>query len=312
MAEALKVLVVDDEPVVTRSAERVLNAEGYIVERAHNGREAMLMTEQDHYDLLLTDLRMPEMDGISLIRLMRQSRPSTGVVVITGYPSQETIEEALDLGIIDYMIKPFTPETLKGVTSRAAEWLRKEALEERPKEDFSPSALAELDKVIDRYRGKPGSTIPVLQKAQEIVGYLSPEIQKRIARGLNLFPSEIHSIVSFYSFFTMKARGEHTIRVCLGTACYVKGIEPVLNKIRDRLKINVGETTDDGKFTLEAVRCVGACGLAPVMVVDQDTHGALTQEKAVDFINRYSPGSISATQEEGSCCSGTGGEVCQK
>ncbi len=289
MADDLKVLVVDDEPVVTRSAERVLNAEGYIVESAHNGKEAMLRTERNHYDLLLTDLRMPEMDGITLIRLMRQYQPATGIVVITGYPSQETIEEVLDLGIIDYVPKPFTPEMLKGVTNRAVEWLRRKALEDKPEEDFSPAQLAELDRVIERYRGRPGSTIPVLQKAQEIVGYLSPEVQKRIARGLNLFPSEIHSIVSFYSFFTMKPRGEHTIRVCLGTACYVKGIEPVLNKIRDRLKIDVGETTADKKFTLEAVRCVGACGLAPVMVVDQDTHGVLSQEKAMATIDHYSP-----------------------
>lgn len=297
MATDLKVLVVDDEPIVTRSAERVLNAEGYIVESVRNGREAMLRTEQNHYDILLTDLRMPEMDGISLIRVMRHARPSTGIVVITGYPSQETIEEALDLGIIDYLPKPFTPEMLKDVTHRAVEWLRREALEEKPEEGCSPSRLAELDKVIDHYKGKPGSTIPVLQKAQEIVGYLSPEVQKRIARGLNLFPSEIHSIVSFYSFFTMKPRGEHTIRVCLGTACYVKGIEPVLNRIRERLKIDVGETTADKKFTLECVRCVGACGLAPVMVVDQDTHGALSQEKAMETINHYSPVSNSAPLE---------------
>lgn len=300
MADDLKILVVDDEPVVTRSAERVLNGEGYIVESAHNGKEAMLLTEQNHYDILLTDLRMPEMDGISLIRLMREYRPHTGIVVITGYPSQETIEEVLDLGIIDYVPKPFTPEMLKGVTNRAAEWLRKKAAEEGSDGAFAPEKLAELDEVIDRYRGRPGSTIPVLQKAQEIVGYLSPEIQKRIARGLNLFPSEIHSIVSFYSFFTMKPRGEHTIRVCLGTACYVKGIEPVLNKIRDRLKIDVGETTDDKRFTLEAVRCVGACGLAPVMVVDQDTHGVLNLEKAMATLDHYSPAGASAAGREAS------------
>jgi len=298
MADDLKILVVDDEPVVTRSAERVLNGEGYIVESAHNGKEAMLLTEQKHYDILLTDLRMPEMDGISLIRLMREYRPQTGIVVITGYPSQETIEEVLDLGIIDYVPKPFTPEMLRGVTNRAAEWLRKKAAEENADGDFSPEKLAELDKVIDLYRGRPGSTIPVLQKAQEIVGYLSPEIQKRIARGLNLFHSEIHSIVSFYSFFTMKPRGEHTIRVCLGTACYVKGIEPVLNKIRDRLKIDVGETTADKRFTLEAVRCVGACGLAPVMVVDQDTHGVLNLEKAMATLDYYTPANISGAGRE--------------
>ncbi len=298
MADDMKILVVDDEPIVIKSAERVLDAEGYTVESALNGREAMLRTEQNHYDLVLTDIRMPEMDGFALIRWIRKSRPSTGVVVITGYPSQETIEEALTLDIVDYVPKPFTPEVLKDVVHRSIEWIKGKVLEEKPKEEFPPAMLTELDKVIDRYKGKPGSTIPVLQRAQEIVGYLPSVIQKRIARGLNVYPAEINSIVSFYSFFTMKPRGDHTIRVCLGTACYVKGIEAVLGKIKETLKIGIGETTEDKKFTLEAVRCVGACGLAPVMVIDQDTHGALTQGKALNTINQYSPVSISAPLEE--------------
>ena len=220
-----------------------------------------------------------------------------GIVVITGYPSQETMKEVLDLGIIDYVPKPFTPDVLIDVTRRATEWMGRATAEQETGEEFPPSMLAELDKVIDQYKGKPGGAIPVLQRAQEIVGYLPPAIQKRIARGLNIYPAEIHSIVSFYSFFTMKPRGDHTIKVCLGTACYVKGIEPVLNRIKDTLQIEVGETTKDRKFTLEAVRCVGACGLAPVMLVDQDTHGVLTQGKAMEAINHYAPVSAAASQE---------------
>lgn len=289
VANDMKILVVDDEPIVIKSAERVLRAEGYGVDGVLNGQEAIRRMEQNKYGLVLTDLRMPEMDGISLIRWMREFRSSTGIVVITGFPSQETIREALDLGIIDYVPKPFTPEVLKDVTQRATAWIKENGPEDQAKEEFPPSMLAELDKVISHYSKKPGSTIPVLQRAQEIVGYLPSAIQKRIARGLNLYAAEIHSIVSFYSFFTMKPRGEHTVRVCLGTACYVKGIEAVIQKIKETLSIDVGETTEDKKFTLEAVRCVGACGLAPVMVVDQDTHGVLTQEKAMKTLNNYSP-----------------------
>ncbi len=298
MNDDTKILVVDDEPVVIRSAERVLKAEGYNVEGALSGREAILKMEQNNYDLVLTDLKMPEVDGITLIRWMRKSKPSIGIVVITGYPSQETIKEALELGIIDYVPKPFTPAVLTDVTHRALEWIRGKVVEEKPKEEFPPSMLAELDRVINQYKKKPGSSIPVLQRAQEIVGYLPPLIQKRIARGLNIPPAEIHSIVSFYSFFSMKPRGDHTIRVCLGTACYVKGIETVLNKIKEVLKINVGETTEDRKFSLETVRCLGACGLAPVMVIDHDTYGALNQRKAIEALNQYAPVSISAPTEE--------------
>ncbi|HTR45506.1 MAG TPA: NAD(P)H-dependent oxidoreductase subunit E [Thermodesulfovibrionales bacterium] len=297
MGRDMRILFVDDEPIITRSAERVLNAEGYVVDGVLSGREATSRMEQDHYDLLVTDLRMPEMDGLTLIRRTREYRPSMGIVVITGYPSQETMKEVLDLGIIDYVPKPFTPDVLIDVTRRATEWIGRTTAGQETGEEFPPSMLAELDKVIDQYKGKPGGAIPVLQRAQEIVGYLPPVIQKRIARGLNIYPAEIHSIVSFYSFFTMKPRGDHTIKVCLGTACYVKGIEPVLHKIKDALQIEVGETTKDRKFTLEAVRCVGACGLAPVMLVDQDTHGVLTQGKAMDAINHYSPVSLAAPAE---------------
>ncbi|MFI5295580.1 MAG: NAD(P)H-dependent oxidoreductase subunit E [Thermodesulfovibrionales bacterium] len=158
---------------------------------------------------------------------------------------------------------------------------------------------AELDRVIAQLKKKPGSLIPVLQRAQEIVGYLPPMVQKRIAKGLNIPEAEVHSVVSFYSFFTMKPRGDHNIRVCLGTACYVKGIERVLKKIQDTLKIDVGETTEDRRFSIEAVRCLGACGLAPVMVIDQDTYGAMTPKKALEKISQFDPAILeSASAEE--------------
>jgi len=298
MADNIKILVVDDEPVVIRSCERILKSEGYNVEGALSGREAILKVEENGYDLVLTDLKMPEMDGITLIRWIRKSKPSIGIVVITGYPSQDTIKDALELGIIDYVPKPFTPAVLIDVTQRAFEWIKGKVAEEQPKEEFPPSMLNELDRVINQYKKKPGSSIPLLQRAQEIVGYLPPVIQKRIAKGLNISPAEIHSIVSFYSFFTMKPRGDHTIRVCLGTACYVKGIETILNKIKETLDVGVGETTKDRKFSLETVRCLGACGLAPVIVIDHDTYGAMTQKKAISAINQYGPVSIKGIEEK--------------
>ncbi|MBI4653379.1 MAG: NAD(P)H-dependent oxidoreductase subunit E [Nitrospirae bacterium] len=298
MADNTKILVVDDEPVVVRSCERILKAEGYDIEGALSGREAILKIEENNYNLVLTDLKMPEMDGITLIRWIRKSRPSIGIVVITGYPSQETIKDALDLGIIDYVPKPFTPAVLTDVTRRAFEWIKGKALEKKIEEEFPPSMLNELDRVVNQYKKKPGSSIPVLQRSQEVVGYLPPVIQKRIAKGLNISPAEIHSIVSFYSFFTMKPRGDHTIRICLGTACYVKGIETIINKIKETLGVEVGETTKDRKFSLETVRCLGACGLAPVMVIDHDTYGALSRKKAIDAINQYAPVGINETPAE--------------
>ncbi len=289
MADDIKILVVDDEKVIVRSVQMILKAEGYDIEGASSGKDAILKMEQNSYDLVLTDLMMPEMDGISLIRWLKENRPEVGVVILTGYPSQETIKEALELGIIDYVPKPFTPAVLLDVTQRAIEWLSKKTkVEEKPKEDeFPPSMIDELDRVIKTYKNKPGSSIPVLQRCQQIVGYLPPEIQKRVAKGLNLSPAQVHSIVSFYSYFTMTPRGDHNIRVCLGTACYVKRVEESLNKIKDILKIDVGGVTDDRKFSIEAVRCLGACGLAPVIVVDEETYGAVTPKKVTKIIEDY-------------------------
>jgi len=186
------------------------------------------------------------------------------------------------------------------VTERAVEWTKgKKPEEKKVDEEFPPAMAAELDRVLFNYRSKPGCLIPALQRAQEIVGYLPPIVQKRISKGLNIPAAEIHSVVSFYSFFTMKPRGDHNIRVCLGTACYVKGIERVVSKITETLKIGVGDTTENRKFSLEGVRCLGACGLAPVMVVDQETYGAMSPKKAIGIISQYDPAfAEAATTEE--------------
>ncbi len=283
-----KILVVDDEPVVIKSCERILTPEGYSVDSASNGKEAIGILEKNGYDLVITDLKMPDMDGIELIRWIRNSRLDTGVVVITGYPSQESIRDALSMRIIDYLPKPFSPELLVEVTQKAMEWKKAGVVIEAPPHDeYSEEAARQLDSITKKYRNKPGSLIPVLQQAQELVGYLPPSLQKLIARGLNIPVSEVHGVVSFYSFFTMKPKGKHNVRVCLGTACYVKGAEEILKRLKDELNIDIGGITSDRKYSLESVRCLGACGLAPVVVVDKDTYGSVNRVKATDVLKEY-------------------------
>jgi NADH:ubiquinone oxidoreductase subunit E len=154
-------------------------------------------------------------------------------------------------------------------------------------EPLSEEVLAKLDPITDKYGGLPGYLIPALKEAQDTLGYLPREAQLRLAQGLNISPSHIYGVVSFYSFFTMVPRGRHTIRLCLGTACYVKAAADIQAKIEQELCISVGDTTPDKRFTLEAVRCVGACGLAPVMMVGEDTHGALEPGNVIDVLNQY-------------------------
>ncbi len=141
--------------------------------------------------------------------------------------------------------------------------------------------------MIANYRGKHGALIPVLKEVQDICGYLPQKVQHRIADGLNLSTSQVYSVVSFYAFFTILPRGKHIIRVCMGTACYVRGSKQILDNLQNELEVEVGGITKDRKFSLEAVRCLGACGLAPVMMIGNDTFGMLTPGKAMEVVRNF-------------------------
>ena len=153
--------------------------------------------------------------------------------------------------------------------------------------DLTSEVMAQVDSIIEQYKDKPGALIPVLEECQGVAGYLPVELQEYISRGLNVPASSVYGVVTFYSFFTMVPKGRHTIKVCMGTACYVKGIGEVLNRLQAAFKLEVGTISEDRRFSLEVVRCLGACGLAPVVVVDTDTHGGMTPDRIVDVMNRY-------------------------
>jgi len=150
-----------------------------------------------------------------------------------------------------------------------------------------PEMYGRIDGIIEKYKDKPGSLIPVLQQAQEVCGYLPHIVQRYIAKGMNMSPSVVFGVATFYSYFTLVPRGKHVIRVCLGTACYVKRSEEIIEKIKAELDLEVGEITRDKKYSLEAVRCLGACGLAPVVVIGQDTYGDVAATKVMDIIKKY-------------------------
>jgi len=154
-------------------------------------------------------------------------------------------------------------------------------------EEFTAQELEAIDKIIARHRSKPGSLIPVLEEVQETIGYLPKSVLNRVALGLRVPYSEVYGVVTFYSFFTMAPKGKHTVRCCLGTACYVRGGEKILAKLTETLKVRPGETTPDRRFSLETVRCLGACGLAPVVVVDEDTHRQMKPSKISGVLEAY-------------------------
>jgi NADH:ubiquinone oxidoreductase subunit E len=166
----------------------------------------------------------------------------------------------------------------------------KEVVEKKVEQssEFTPQQFAELEAAIESFRGKSGSTIRTLSKAQEIFGYLPKEVQSRVAKGLGIPMSEIYGIATFYSFFSLVPKGKHTISSCQGTACYVRGGKQVMDELKSILGIDVGGTTEDRQFSLDSVRCVGACALAPVVRVDDDVYRQMSPKKLKPIIAKYS------------------------
>ncbi len=154
--------------------------------------------------------------------------------------------------------------------------------------------LARLDAVIAEYRGKPGALIPVLQLAQGIFGYLPEVALKHIAKELRKPYSEVAGVVGFYSFFTTVPRGQHLVRICMGTACYVRGGVQVLDAFKKELGIDIGGTTEDRQFSLEIARCFGACGLAPVITVDDDVHHRVKPKRVSEILAQYAEELVAA------------------
>jgi NADH:ubiquinone oxidoreductase subunit E len=154
-------------------------------------------------------------------------------------------------------------------------------------EEFSGEQMGTVDEIIKGYRGKPGALIPVLKEVQDATGYISLALQKKIATGLNLSLSEVYGVVTFYSFFRQDPIGRHLIKVCMGTACYVRGNKDLVENLSRDLKAKLGGTTEDKRFTIDGVRCLGCCGIAPVITVDEDVHREVRAKDMPGILERY-------------------------
>ena len=151
----------------------------------------------------------------------------------------------------------------------------------------TPEQEAQLKKIISELKSERGCLMPVMQKAQDIYGYLPIEVQEMIAEGLNIPLEEVYGVATFYAQFALNPKGKYRISVCLGTACYVKGAGDIFDKFAEKLGIANGECTADAKFSLEACRCIGACGLAPVLTVNDEVYGRLTADDVDDILAKY-------------------------
>lgn len=158
------------------------------------------------------------------------------------------------------------------------------------REKTEDNRFGELDRVISLYSKEPGQMIRILQKAQEIFGHLPEEVQAYIAEKTETPVSEVNGVVTFYSLFSTEPRGKYTLDVCMGTACYIKGAQEIMDTLKEHLRVDSGETTPDHLFTVKSTRCIGACGLAPIMVVNGDVHGNASSGDILKIIKRYRKG----------------------
>ncbi|MDR2657343.1 MAG: NADH-quinone oxidoreductase subunit NuoE [Oscillospiraceae bacterium] len=147
--------------------------------------------------------------------------------------------------------------------------------------------FAKLAEAIQNHKGERGALMPVLQEAQSIFGFVPQDVQVEIAKGLDVPLTEVYGVATFYSQFALEAQGEHIIGLCLGTACYVRGAQKILDRLSSELNVKVGHSTNDGQFTLNATRCLGACGLAPVMMIDEEVYGRLTSDEIPAILAKY-------------------------
>lgn len=157
-------------------------------------------------------------------------------------------------------------------------------ISELPKYELQPEEILRIEEIINKYKGKKGALIPTLHDVQNEVGFLPIEVQKKVAKDLNIPEKEVYGVATFYSFFSLIPRGRNNIRVCLGTACFVKGGKKIADKISKELGIKPGQTTADRQYSLQVNRCLGACGIAPIIVINEKIYQKIKSEEVMDII----------------------------
>jgi len=292
-----QILIMEDEMSVAKGLELVLSEEGYTVDLAMTGRSALDNFSQKAFDLLIADLRLPDIDGMEVIKKVKNSRPDTEVIVVTGFSTVSSAVEAMKLGATDYLSKPFTDDELmsavrvalqekKAFNTGAAEAAVAEppvpALEPLPEDLQRVQEI--MTQVRQAFSGTREELISMLQKVQNHLGFIPESALEEIARFTRTPAASVYGIATFYEQFRLDPVGRHIVKVCRGTACHVKGVERILSEIETRFGMSPGQTSDDRMFTLETVACFGSCAIAPVVVVDDSVKGRMNPTKTRELM----------------------------
>ena len=302
--ELPQILLMEDETSVAQGIQMVLSEEGYAVDLVTTGQNALDIFYTKGFDLLVADLKLPDIDGMEVIKKVKQGRPDTGIIVITGYSTVSSAVEAMKLGACDYLPKPFTEDEIKSAVKDALK--KKERVSKRKYLDTTepleqktfPAHVVEKPTIEDNVRvekamseirrefeGRPDDLIPILQGVQDKLGYLPENALMQIAQLTKIPSASVYGVASFYEQFRLSPVGKNIVKVCRGTACHVRGGSRILEELEKKLGIKPGENTDDLAYTLETVACFGACALAPIMVINDTVHGKMTVAKGKSLIN---------------------------
>lgn len=291
--ESLNILVIDDELGLREGCRRICESEGFHVLVAENGRSGLDIAASNKISCALIDLKLPDMDGLEVLKEIRRIDAEIIPIIISGHGTIEVAVEAMKLGAYNFVAKPFTPDELMDVVNKglSEKKERQEGLEktqehrERAVDDLNSMTI--VDEIIARYEYRDSALIAILQDIQKQFNYLPQNLLRYVALRLNVPLPRVYSISTFYKAFSLKPRGRHLIDVCLGTACHVRGGMNIMERLERELGVKNGETTYDEKFSVKSVRCVGCCGLAPVIVIDDEFHGKLNQEQIPKILAKY-------------------------
>ncbi len=273
--------------------QEAFQSQGYRVHAAAESADLVSEIQALRPHLVVLDLDLPQDRGLALLKSIHDMMPSLPVVAETTRPTVEGAVEAMRRGAYNYVSKHSPPQVIVDTAAHALEKerLRVEALvktqERRVRSIDYPEMVAEIEYILANKGHSEAALISCLQDIQKELNYLPQDALKLVAARVGVGLPRVYAIATFYKSFSLRPRGRHLIHVCLGTACHVRGGAKLLESFERELGLQTGGTTYDNRFTLESVRCVGCCGLAPVVMVDGKFYGKVTQEKVPEIIQRY-------------------------
>jgi NADH:ubiquinone oxidoreductase subunit E len=296
MEEGNVLIATNDEPLGEYLYHQI-NGLGWTVSRTGTFSELLRKLKEEEADILVLDGSLEGIPSFDLLPLIKKSNPGLPVIALSDDSSLEMSKRVRLQGIFFLAMKPIDPAEIRTAVGDAIRMLNQKQQQRRNQNmaqviafpaGAEDKSLAKVQEVLKEHEGQRGHLLIVLQKIQGVYGYVPQNTFEMVADALGVTKSEVFGVLTFYNRFHLSPQGKHTVRACRGTACHFKGAPSIIESIRNHLRLPHGkETTDDFFFSMEEVACLGACGISPVMTIDEETYGNLTPGMAVEIIAKY-------------------------